>query len=314
MNPDDYLWDRTGQPDPEIEHLERLLAPLAYRPRPYERSWVRRHLLFTAAIAAALVVAMTAVWSASRRPQGPSWQVVALQGPREPQRISRGGTIETGATSRLRLELDTFGHVVVEPGSRLQLLVTKPDEQRMSLIQGKIHAEIWAPPHQFYVNTPSAVAVDLGCSYSLAVDKAGVSTVHVDFGWVAFEDKGRESFITADAACVTRPGRGPGIPYYEDAPEQLREAVAEFDSSGSADAIPKILKVARAKDALTVWHLLRRVPSQDRGVVFDRLAQLIRIPPDVTRDQALAGNSAAIDHLWDALGLGDTAWWRMWKR
>ena len=314
MKPDDYLWDRTGQPDPEIEHLERLLAPLAYQPRRYARGPIRRRLLLTAAIAAALVVAMTTIWSARRRPHGPSWQVIALQGTRKQQRISRGGTIETDATSRLRLELDTFGHVVVEPGSRVRLLVTKPDEQRMSLIQGKIHAEIWAPPHQFYVNTPSAVTVDLGCSYSLEVDKAGVSTVHVDFGWVAFEDKGRESFIPADAACVTRPGKGPGIPFYEDAPEELRAAIREFDSTGRSDAIPKILQAARAKDALTVWHLLRRVPSQDRGVVYDRLAQLIQIPSTVTRHQALAANPAAIDRLWDALGLGDTAWWRMWKR
>jgi hypothetical protein len=31
---DDYLWDRTGEPDPEIQQLEELLGTLRYQPRP----------------------------------------------------------------------------------------------------------------------------------------------------------------------------------------------------------------------------------------------------------------------------------------
>jgi hypothetical protein len=33
---DDYLWDRKGEPDPDVEQLERALAPLRYRDRVYE--------------------------------------------------------------------------------------------------------------------------------------------------------------------------------------------------------------------------------------------------------------------------------------
>src|SRR6185369_7624069 len=32
----DYLWDRTGEPDPEIQELERVLGALRYQPRPLE--------------------------------------------------------------------------------------------------------------------------------------------------------------------------------------------------------------------------------------------------------------------------------------
>ena len=31
---DDYLWDRTGEPDPEIQKLEEVLGTLRYQPRP----------------------------------------------------------------------------------------------------------------------------------------------------------------------------------------------------------------------------------------------------------------------------------------
>ena len=33
---DDYLWDRTGEPDPEIQQLEEVLGRLRYQPRPLE--------------------------------------------------------------------------------------------------------------------------------------------------------------------------------------------------------------------------------------------------------------------------------------
>jgi hypothetical protein len=33
---EDYLWDRTGEPDPEIKKLEEILGTLRYQPRPLE--------------------------------------------------------------------------------------------------------------------------------------------------------------------------------------------------------------------------------------------------------------------------------------
>ena len=33
---EDYLWDRTGEPDPEIQRLEEILGTLRYQPRPLE--------------------------------------------------------------------------------------------------------------------------------------------------------------------------------------------------------------------------------------------------------------------------------------
>jgi hypothetical protein len=39
MNVDrDYLWDKSGEPDPEIQQLEEILATLRYQPRPLEIS------------------------------------------------------------------------------------------------------------------------------------------------------------------------------------------------------------------------------------------------------------------------------------
>ena len=33
---DNYLWDRSGEPDPEIQKLEELLGELRYQPQPLQ--------------------------------------------------------------------------------------------------------------------------------------------------------------------------------------------------------------------------------------------------------------------------------------
>ena len=33
---DDYLWDKTGEPDPEVQQLEEILGTLRYQPAPLE--------------------------------------------------------------------------------------------------------------------------------------------------------------------------------------------------------------------------------------------------------------------------------------
>ena len=62
----DYLWDRSGEPDKEIQELEELLAPLGYRPRPLQipadvAPERRRRLYPALAIAATIALAALAL-------------------------------------------------------------------------------------------------------------------------------------------------------------------------------------------------------------------------------------------------------------
>ena len=61
---EDYLWDKSGEPDPEIQELEDLLAPLRYQPRPLQLPVVRRRNYVPLAIAATILIALliTGVW------------------------------------------------------------------------------------------------------------------------------------------------------------------------------------------------------------------------------------------------------------
>jgi hypothetical protein len=170
----------------------------------------------------------------------------------------------------------------------------------------------------FYVDTPSAVAVDLGCTYTLEVDDEGAGTLRVTSGWVAFELAGRESFVPAGATCITRPRIGPGTPFFDSATERFRAALSRMDfetldAKSRAEVLSTVLAEARREDALTLWHLLLRSSNQGREQVFDRMAELVPPPPGVTRDGVLKGNRPMLDQWWDQLGLEDMKWWQLWK-
>ncbi len=289
---DDYLWDRSGPPDPEIERLERALAPLRYRHRqPARRS-------FAWAAAAAILLAAAAAWQFREpSPKATAWQVGGAGG-----RVRVGQTVRTAA-SGLTLESSEIGRVDLGPGSELRAT----GERRLQLNRGVLHAFIWAPPREFVVDTPSSRAVDLGCEYTLDVNPSGDGLLKVSMGWVAFEFRGREAFIPAGAQCATSRRRGPGLPFYSDAPEALQQAVARGD-------VGAILAAARPRDGLTLWHLLTRVPAAERAAVYDRFAQLVELPPEVSREAVLRGDPKMIDLCWNALNLENTGWWRGWER
>lgn len=62
---DDYLWDKTGEPDPQIQQLEEILGTLRYQPRPLPLPVTRRRSYFPVlAIAATVLIALlaTGLW------------------------------------------------------------------------------------------------------------------------------------------------------------------------------------------------------------------------------------------------------------
>lgn len=86
---DDYLWDKTGQPDPEIQKLEEILGTLRYQPRPLELPASRRRSYFPLlAIAASVLLALFAagVWLRVRdqsAPQPQQAEVISAPSPVE---------------------------------------------------------------------------------------------------------------------------------------------------------------------------------------------------------------------------------------
>jgi hypothetical protein len=281
--------------------------------------------LVLASATAMLLVGLSAFWFYTRLDR-PSWEVEVLAGlPRiGTQVISKAGRLRIGEwlvtdqASSARINIGAIGQVEIEPNSQVQLVQARATEHRLALQRGKLTATISAPPRLFFVNTPSATAVDLGCMYTLEVDEGGQGTLRVIVGWVAFEHHHVESFVPEEAMCITRPELGPGTPYFEDAAPALQAALARFDveqASGEdrSAALEEVLREARERDGLTLWHLLSRTNTAERNRVFDRMAALIPPPSTVTREGILQGERVMLDAWWEKLELGSPSWWRLWK-
>lgn len=220
-----------------------------------------------------------------------SWQVETLAGmPRigegdAASHLAVGQMLETDAKSKAKIKVADIGSVEIAPNSRVRLVGTSSNEHRLALERGQLHAKIFAPPRLFVVDTPSGKAVDLGCEYTLQVDRIGNSVLRVTGGFVALEDNGRESIVPAGMMCLTRKGKGLGTPFSAETNAEFRKALERFDFiNGSSDAVQLLLAKADFDDMVTLWHLLSRVPKNDRGAVFDKLAGYVTPPAGVTRE------------------------------
>ena len=260
----DYLWDRSGVPDPEIELLEGLLSTFRMRaPEPrwisipfpdqtvqqrarwvalLKQRWLPAGLVFT-------VLAVTAIVLLARarfewRP-GEPWKVTVLHG--SPQlagfpmsnrgNLVVGQVLTTDGDSRARIRVADLGVVDVGPDSSIRLIATNAKHHRIALDYGTISAHMWAPPFSLAVDTPSAALFDLGCAFTLHVEQNGHGMVYVTSGWVEFQTDSRSVIVPAGAEAMTQPELGPGTPYFSDAPPALKAAVAEFDSHPDDDSV-----------------------------------------------------------------------------
>src|ERR1044071_4672274 len=304
------------------DHLWSELEPLLAKPVSYRTnvgwSW---QLKVAAAAVVVLVSSFGASWLYHRRTNPsagnakPYWQVTTLDG--RPMigkegiasngKLAVGEWLETDGKSKAQIAVGSIGNVDIDENTRVRLLETEPTEHRLELARGKMSARIWAPPRLFFVDTPSAVAADLGCAYTLEVDDQGAGLLRVTSGWVALELQDRESVVPAGAACETRPTLGPGTPYFEDASDVFRRSLEKVDFDPDAHtrsvALASILDQARTRDTLTLWHLLARVDRPDRGRVYDKMAALMPPPAGVTREGILALDQNMHDAWHDELEL-----------
>jgi hypothetical protein len=269
---------------------------------------------------ATLVFVIGGMWFLMQTRQS-AWPVARLAGAPQigAQRLMANGQLQVGEwletddSSRAKISVGMIGHVELAPQTRIRLLNTRLTNHRLSLARGKIHAEIWAPPRIFFVETPSALATDLGCEYTLEMSDDGFGRLHVTRGYVALENKaGPESVVPAGAFCEIRPGMRPGTPYSENASDTLRAALAQFDfANGGSETISTVLAEAREADSFTLFHLLFRVVPAERGRVYDRMVEFVSPPPGVTRAGVLQGDKRMLEAWADKFGLGKS-WWQYW--
>lgn len=303
----------------DVERLEMLLAGAKGLPRSIEPPrdlWPmiaprlgRRGVPLWVGIAAALVLAFGGLLLyAGRGKAGNGWMLAERQGRptidggsamRSVLRV--GQKLETDEQSAVRLSVTSLGTVSVRPSTTVRLLASSPQEQRLALDHGTIEARIIAPARVFLVETPAALAVDLGCAYILSTDSTGNGSLRVTSGWVELTNGTRVTIVPRDAEATIRARHGPGTAHAPDAPPELRAALAAWDfEDGGEVALRNVLRAARRRiDAVTLLNLLVAAPATLRGDVYAQLARIAPPPRGVTREGALGLDRTMLNRWWD---------------
>jgi hypothetical protein len=336
----DYLWTATGPPDPEIARLEQLLGgygqrtpvrdlpPLAAA-RWWELLWWSRTFRVAAlAGGLALLLILIGPWTVRRMAMpADSWQARALTGtPRINGRslegtgsLRAGGLLETDAASQAEIRIGMIGRITLLPDSRVRVEEVRRGRYRMALEHGKISARTMAPPFTFVVDTPGPTAYDVGCAFTLETDERGWGLLRVSSGWVQLELEDREVLIPAGAASLLRPGGNLGTPYFEDAPEAFRSALARLDfgaqdATSRGAALTDLLASARPRDVFSFMELLRTARGEERRLLVDRGIVLLPPPAGVTRAGLLRGDDSMMHEWQRQLGIGEAKrWWLDWR-
>ncbi|MFG0331119.1 MAG: FecR domain-containing protein [Phycisphaerales bacterium] len=304
----DHLWSGEGVPDHATgEIMESLRACRLSTTEPPEAllrgetpaSYRRNRVITIASLAAAVAVVSGVFWSMGA---GGGLRISPLEGRpmvdgaalRSASTIDVGEGVVTDAQSRARIDIDEYGYLDVQPGTRLGL-VDRTTERRFRLSRGAIEVAVTAPPRLLVVETPNAVAVDLGCAYTLEVTEDNGGLLAVQSGWVAIETAVRTSFIPGGARCVIEPTRGPGLPVFDDATPKFRELAQSYDETANPELIAGLLDAARPRDTLTLWHLVSRVDGGVRPQVVDQIIDYAGLPRDIRIESILALEESALE-------------------
>lgn len=301
----DYLWDRAGEPDPELARLERVLAPLAHDAplklpadvlplAARRRRWPIIAGIATVAAAAAIAIIVLRPRGGAGCDRGAGFTfsadaaVTCDRGTGARGTLAVGGWIETGAGTA-RVQIANIGAVELQPRSRLALRDTGPSEHRLALEHGALHAKVAAPPRLFVVETPSATAIDLGCEYDLSVGADGTGTLSVTTGQVELAAPSGAIVVVAAGTTARFTAHGIGIPVRTGSAEVMVDAVAAFDPA-KPETVEAILSAAGDGDQITLINLLALAGPYQRDAIFDALHALSPAPEDVMKDAIIAGD------------------------
>ena len=219
--------------------------------------------------------------------------------------IKFGEKLITDSESRVRLKVGTGSEIEIEPKSEIKIIETKTSEHRLIISKGKIAARTWIAPKLFSVKTPSSVVTDLGSKYDLSVDEQASTLIQVKSGWVLMEYKNRRVLLCAETTCISDSSKGLGVPISNEASSTFKESLYKLDfENSSKNELAILLSEAKKKDLITLFHLLKHLDNESRGMIYDRISLLFKMPQRITREGIVHGDKDMMGRLWTELGLG----------
>jgi len=322
---DDYLWDKSGEPDPTVVALEELLGPMGHdastpmmtttattthgatderQRRKEARAQASRAYWKVLAAVFVLMVLGFAAYRFSLESvdkggeKGPAPIAVSKQPPlrlgQKTAPVAEGETIVAGPGRPTALQVGSYGSVSLAAGTRVRVKRNSTERVLLELPKGSLDVRLKevAPARFFQVDTPAGRVVDLGCEYTLDVDKAGGLELDMRSGWVAIEHSAGRVIVPAGATASSTKVAGPRIPVMNATEPPILDALKAYETSSEwgdqrAQATRLLNLLGQPHDTLIAWHLLGHVDDGVAGRAHQVLTRITNKPLAVkTADNA----------------------------
>lgn len=248
-----------------------------------------KKIFYTILVLAVVFAAYKIIFSAK------GWQIISTTG--NPKQNSKAlnkddgfeeqSTIETDEISSLSVSIPELGRLSIEPST---VISRTKNEHELKLDKGQIKKFEGDATDILTVLTPLAKIKELykGGAFKLIVNEDGSSSLIVESGWMIITINEFDSYIPKNFGCIISKGKY-AIPYPTDSDPELISLLQNF--SGVNDpSVGTILTLATKKEALSIWHLLQLISTENRSIAFDQLNLLIPVPAGVTKEGILALN------------------------
>ncbi len=320
-----YLWDRTGTPDPTTAQLEHALRPLRFSGTLHPPAEPARRWLRPLALAAAVALISLGAWMSLRHQSPrtappattPTWTVASSVGKvhlSDPVAVKAAATERTLATddaSRAVLTCGEHSTVSVESNSRVTIIDGDPRWPWAALANGSVFTQVSATDHPVLLGVlGGSIAVRPGSAASITVDdESGSAQTTCKTGEVHIAWRGdRQTRLVGPATCSISRDAGPALPLPASLTPAATKAVDELahllaystkSPKQADDTLRTFLAGATREQAPLLWNLLWRVEGDQRRAVRDRLAFFIK-QPKMHPDAVLKLDPAAMDAWWQA--------------
>jgi hypothetical protein len=291
---DDYLWDKSGVPDSEVQKLEELLSryrSVAAMPDFRRVAVIRRRRVWPFAVAATLILCailgVVRLYTPANR-----WRAIEASGNADvPHSLLVAGDVVRTEGGSVRLESPSVGIIDLGANTTIRLIENRRNRHRLALAAGTIHAKTISQPGVFVIDTPKAHAIDLGCEYTLTIAPSGEGELHVIAGWVDLTHGYEQSLVPQGASAIIEHDGSLTVPVFDDAAPGFQTAVRKHD-------VPTIVALARTRDAFTLLNLFRLSTPDERMLLYDRLNQLVPPPPSITRESVRYWTPSSTELWW----------------
>ncbi len=280
----------------EKEEKKREKESKGIRLYNFEEVYKKNKLVIT--ITGSIILVVIAVIIIANLGSNVPWQLSGVQGQFKvngkllaSDELNNDDILETFSNSVV-IMIPEMGQVSLNPWSKIQ----KKGSYNFLLSKGNITAENKNAAESFIaqVFTSDIKCAGTGVAYKIEINNDNTAELNVSKGRAIVTSNKLESIVIPGFICRIRE-KGPEIPMILNSSEEVKKALELLSYYNDQDALNEILNLSGLADGISLWHLLKRIPGDNRGAVFNKLYSLYPLPKGIDQESILRLKEEALN-------------------